>query len=58
MKDQNQNTVIKLNKDEARIILSGLAQEKQTLFWGSTAEQYAEYHSKVDLIMEKIRKVN
>lgn len=58
MEQEKQNSNVQLSKDEARIILSGLAQEKQTLFWGSTAEQYAEYHSKIDLLMDKIRKVD
>ena len=48
---------INLNKDEVRQNLNGLSSEKQTMFLGSTREQYEEYHSKIDLLITKFKNI-
>lgn len=45
---------IKLSLNEVRLILRGLKAEKETLFLGSTEEQYQEYHSEIDSLMERL----
>lgn len=53
MKQKN-SVKIELTKDELRILLNGLQSEKQTMFLGSTKEQYEEYHDEIEELYCKI----
>ena len=46
---------ITLKKEDWRTILRGLKAESDTMFLGSTAEQYKEYHTEIAQIQEIIK---
>lgn len=47
--------VVEVTKEEVDIILNGLSAERQTLFLGSTEEQYRKYHEDIDLLISRFR---
>ena len=45
---------VDLNLEEIRLLLRSLCAERETLFYGSTEEQYTEYHSKIDSLFLRL----
>ena len=52
---QEETFVVEVTKEEVNIILNGLSAERQTLFLGSTEEQYRKYHADIDLLISRFR---
>lgn len=51
---EKKSVKVELTRDELQILLNGLQSEKQTMFLGSTREQYIEYHKQIEELFSKI----